>query len=523
MRLIKHFVLLVYPFRHSLLSRNRSQWERINHGWLPWWSRLGQTEGALAQVLDDTYFFLPYVRRLLFPETDLLAQEDESLLGRLTKAQQLAVQPVTELAPRLPQGSVLRLTCVPERVQALHPLRLTFERKDAAGNVLEQFEAPFRIEWVDIFLFPQEVGFLTLKITLEEEEPLRRQLTNFLYYLRLIHPPAAGWTMAKLQRAGAERPLSFATRDLVDFLLQGFTEVGDGDADTMEAFLRRCQECSFRRYTATEDGQVHGERFSHFVYACLDEVNDPPVAQNAPSVGMKQLFGSRSEQALYELATLTDLNNSDYIPAKEEWDRLFHEHQITLWDNWRGMVLRDSAIFLGLRPSNFTLCALAHHCEYDYFHLYLLTLYQRMRLSFLAGELMRFSGDLHTNVKEARRLWDKFITFRNMYWLYEVNRKPQGTFLYHAYQRGLEVLPLYHSVSTEVESLQEYYERKVERNINRLLSFLTFVGLPAGLLAQFFANALIKDANWSQFFITALILYGLIGVGWWVWWRYRYS
>jgi hypothetical protein len=50
--------------------------------------------------------------------------------------------------------------------------------------------------------------------------------------------------------------------------------------------------------------------------------------------------------------------------------------------------------------------------------------------------------------------------------LYTFHMRPQGTELHRRFQRGLEVLSLYESISDEVSELQEYYERQAQRNID---------------------------------------------------------
>src|SRR5919109_599662 len=115
-KIAQHFTILVYPFRHGLLGRKRSnQLKRLADRWQPWLSRLerGPDRDSLKRALDDTYFFLPYIRRLLFPETALLIVGDAS--AQMKKARQLTQQTSDELAEELyakgvlPDG-VLRLT-----------------------------------------------------------------------------------------------------------------------------------------------------------------------------------------------------------------------------------------------------------------------------------------------------------------------------------------------------------------------------------------------------------------------------
>jgi hypothetical protein len=129
------------------------------------------------------------------------------------------------------------------------------------------------------------------------------------------------------------------------------------------------------------------------------------------------------------------------------------------------MALHDNVLFLGTVPTRFTRHSFRRNVENDYFNLYLLTFYQKMRLSLMSGELMRRDRDLHRNLREARALSDAFVMFRNHYWVAEVTLKLQGAELYRRFQRGLDAFSLYEAVSDEVRELQEYYERQVARNI----------------------------------------------------------
>ncbi|MFN3422030.1 MAG: hypothetical protein ACK40X_09940, partial [Armatimonadota bacterium] len=518
MRIAKHFVLLVYPFRHSLSGKEGSKrLERLNGRWFHWWRRLD--ERSLERALDDTYFFLPYIRSLLFPETALLPKGDAS--QQVGKAKELSTLPISQLAKEIHPDGVLRLTLAPELMETLRPLQLRMERKNERGEVVEHFEASLQLHWIDVALFPQNVGFLVLKVQMDKDKPDVRRLNDLLWYIRLVLPPTVGWQLADWQCQGVNGALLFKSRDLVDFLLQGLTDEAQRIDPTMEAFLERLSSGkSVNRYSASEMGQVYGQTFRLYTYACLDEDLGEQNPSSATQTVIASPFLSSFQRVLYELATCTDTNDPNYVPHPEGLTKLMQTSHIGLWENWEGMALHDNVVFLGKRPNNFLLNAFAHNVESDYFHLYLLTLYQKIRLSLLAGELLRHAKDLHRNLKEARALWDAFIMFVNHYWFAEVSFKPQGNELYRKFQRGLGALPLYESVGQEVRDLQEYYERKAERRISTLLNFLTFVGLPASLLIDLFSNALLKEASWLQFGLTTLVFYSVVGVAWVLWSRF---
>lgn len=525
MQLEKHFTILIYPFRHNITPSNRRlRLQRLNGRWKPWWQRFEDNK-AFADALDDTRFFLPYVRGLLFPETAKLHEADAD--WQLEKARALAHEPLEELAQGLLEDGVLRFTYDPLQLQSLQPLRLEFER--------DNFSAPFQLHWIDVALFPQSVGFLVLKVELDEIAPSTNRVIDFLYYLRLIHPPKTDWALANWRCTSIERPLVFKSRDLVDYLLQGLTSGSSHLEATLAVFLTRVRHGDpVWRYSTTELGQVYGSVFRKFSYACLAEARDNPdqssssqysedsvqaVAHTSKSAGHEQLFNSYQEQVLYELATVTQITEPNYEPHPHSVKQLMENGHIALWANWQGLALHDNVIFLGIKPTRFVLEVLAQNVESDYFHLFLITLYQKVRLSWMSGDAMQRGADLHRNLAEARAQWDAFTAFRNHYWFAEVTAKPQGIELYKRFHKGMMIQTLYQCISDEMIQLQEYYERKTQRRTDVILFFLAAIGLPASLLAEFFGSALIKDSTWDQFGWTALIVFGVFFIVGFIWWQ----
>lgn len=521
LHVVRHFTVLVYPFRHALVGKERvTRLHRLEKIWQPWWRRLDHN--ALQSALDDSYFFLPYIRELLFPETALLPEADAP--EQLAEAGSLARLPTGALASRIPVDAVLRLTYNLERLQTLGSFQLEFARED--------FAVPFDLCWVDVVLFPQRVGLLLLKVQVREEAPTVGRVNDFLYYLRLVHPPTIGWELASWRCPRLVPSISFTSRDVVDFLLQGLTEVSAPLVQTFEAWVAHSSKTApAQRYTASQSGQVYGQVFNLYTYACLANSSAPGAEHpgqeeqgfTASAVGpgndRQALFPSPVQRVLYELATCTDTNNPTYVPHPSYLASLLERGLVAFWDNWQGMALHDNVVFLGARESRFTLETLAHNVESDYFHLYLFTLFQKMWLSMTFGELIRRQANLSRNLREARRLWDAFMMFENHYWFSEVTRKPQGTELYRRFQRGLDVVPLHEEMSQEMGRLQGYYEGKVERRISSLLNLLAFVGLPAGLLAELFSNVLTQNASLRHFVLTATVMYAVFG-GLWLLWRY---
>jgi hypothetical protein len=532
LKVAQQYMMLIYPFRHSMAGKERAErLEQVGECWRSWWSRLSRTELEVAK--DDTYFYYPYVRELLFPELCVESCLDPSngSQGRLPQEEQLSRLGAASMA-NLPVNAVLRLSFSPDRLKDLRSLSLELERKGPEGEIVDSFSARFVLDWVDVALFPQHVGFLILKIHLAEDALTVGRVRSFQNHIRLVLPRTVGWELASWRGAGEGTSFKFKSRDLVDYLLQGLV----GTKTTIEPIFASyiemlAKSAANSRYTQSPDGQTYGQTFNIFAFCLLKNTPAPPIAtlasesefQDTPTSGAKgpPLFDSPSRQALYELATCTDSAAPDFVPhprfLKELWDRNYFAH----WDNWQGMTLHDNVIFLGTRESGFTRHALAHNVESDYFTLYLFALFQKVRLRTMFGELMKRDSHLHKNLERARHLWNSFLAFQDHYWLSEVTRSQQGKDLYHYYQEALDVISLHRQMSGQVKELQTYYEGKFERRLARLMNLLTFIGVPSTLVFTLFSRYILPDhMSKMNAGIYVICVYFLFFILWGVWTYY---
>src|SRR5258708_1659894 len=116
--------MLVYPFRHAVSGVERAErLQQLGGCWRSWWSRLPHAD--LEAAKDDTLFFLPYVRELLFPELCF-----ESVLAPTngSRYQVPQAERLSRLGPggmtNLPVDAVIRLTFSPDRLQDIRSLHL---------------------------------------------------------------------------------------------------------------------------------------------------------------------------------------------------------------------------------------------------------------------------------------------------------------------------------------------------------------------------------------------------------------
>jgi hypothetical protein len=531
----QQYLMLIYPFRHTVSGVGRAErLQRLGDCWRSWWSRLPCAELEVAK--DDTLFFLPYVRELLYPELcfgSALAPPDGSSY-HVPQAERLSRLAPGEMT-HLPADAVIRLTFSADRLQDLCSLQLEQERKGPEGKVIESFSARFQLDWVDVALFPQNVGFLVLKVRIDEKGLTVGRVRDFERYVRLVHPPNVGWTLASWRGTGAGTSFKFNGRDLVDYLLQGLTGPVANIEPKLSAYLEQLLKADpTQRYTASPLGQTYGQSFNLFSFCLLKSslASSPATTgeeaklrarENAAADGPpgRLLFDTPASQALYELATCTDSTLPDYVPhpalVKELWER----NVFARWDNWQAMTLQDNVVFLGVRETGFTQHALGHNAESDYFTLYLLALFQKTRLSVMFGELMMRDSHLHKNLRKARHLWNAFLTFQDHYWFSEATRSHQGTEVYRHYQQALDVDTMHRQMSAQVRELQAYYEGKFERRLGRLMNLLTFIGLPTTFVITLFSKFFIPAglSVQSALFSSVLIYIGFF-ILWSVWTYY---
>lgn len=508
--LLNHFTVLIYPFFHCVTPGDRRR--RINllgESWSPWWSRF---ESTVHEALDDTFFFLPYIREVLFPETALLKDvpPGDLYVNWVRRIRQWNTRGLNYLCGELPEDAILRLTYKRELLQSISDV--VFITPSAKGKMDEGVLPPARLNWIDAILFPSGIGFLMIKLSLNEAAaPQLSHLIDLNNYLRTVHPPFPGCKLAELRLN--QMSYTVKMRDLADFLTQGMMNDNAIITD-LTLFMEHLRQTKTWRYSESEAGIVYGERCHFFSYACAD-VKDH-VAHEGPTGEL-----SKKDRLLFEFASSIKMGHSQtnplWVPSPEQVSKLKERNWISVWETWRGLALKESVVFLGTEDIRFNRDALPHNIENDYLPLYLYSLYQKYQLFIFADELMRKGAYVAQHLHEVRRLMDRFMDFRNKYWFNEVTRKPLGGELYRKFQEGLESTSLYEMVSAQVKDLKEYYEERRQRRIGALLNFLTFAFLPLSAVIGIFGMSFFNNGSWNVFIITFAIV-GVISFGLWSWW-----
>lgn len=475
LKLSEHFSIFAYPFLHDVKGNQKNtRLSKLSSKWQNWWSRI-ETDNDIASTLDSTYFFLPYIRKLIFPETALLTfPSGKNYSDWINQIKILRQKSLTELSNVLPTNSILRMTLNEDSL--LQYQEFIFDRETESEIVAKMC-------WVDVILFPSGVGFLVFKIKLMENSESIENLIELNKSFRSVHPFNINQNLPKFKFKSIKNK-QFLVQDLIENLLEGFVS-------------------NEEKYTESEAGQIYGERCHLLSFAGLDlnEVN----LQNVKCGN----FNSVENLLLYEFATCTNLYDSmiksHWKPSASQVESIKNENLISSWDCWSGLVLRDSVVFLAKDQNEFNKYALPHIIEEDYLPLYFYSLYQKYQLYLFSDRLMQKGADISENLKEVRSLTNHVFTFRNRYWFNEITRKQLGNEIYRKFKHGLGIFEAYDLVNEEITDLKEFYEEKNNRKIQDALTVLTFLFVPFGAIISYWGMNHVENGNWMSFIISSVL------------------
>jgi hypothetical protein len=468
--LLEHYSVLIYPFRHHMVGRQRNaRLTDLESRWAPWASRFNERD--LAATLEGTAFFLPYIRGLLYPDVLRLQEatpcEDHSHWARLLMAWSAAG--MDSYVADLPAAGVVRLTL---RARLMYLLQeITIVRPTVPGWEREASELHARCSWIDAVLFPSGLGFLLFHMRLNEEQPRLSALIDLNGALRHIHPPTHATPMPVLRLVDGQE---ITVRDLMNYLTQGLAGTWTIPEEERAIFTSpRCDGID-QPYTDSEAGRSYGERCHLLSYGCVD------MARAGWEELLAGSFAGPIDRVLFEYGACIGLgesvHNPVWVPAPEQAARISRDNRLSLWRCWTGMVLKESLVFLGTEDLGFTRRSLPRHIENDYLPLYLLTIYQKLQLFTFATDMMHEVAHSHGHLRGARALQQRFVAFRSQYWFNEVTRKPQGGELYRTFQRGLEVQNSYELVTSSIKDVKDYYESVWARQLQLCKDALTYGG-----------------------------------------------
>jgi hypothetical protein len=268
-------LILIYPFEHKSLGARIEKWEMANlefldGRWRPWLHRL--TDDDRRNAIDDSYYFLPHVRELLYPELTGRANVGLDIPDQQKEAQRLGALGLIDFLRHLNSADALADENVLVRLTLSSELCSAFKRIHLRSDVVKIADIELHLKWCDLFLFPQNVGFLTLAMECDGQVNVE-EFNDLIYHASLIHPPKIDWQLADWcfeQASSAD--IRCTGRTFVDFLLQGLSDQAGAKDNSLDEFVQRNESTKgITRYSLTEVGQIYGQYFRRYVYGRMSE------------------------------------------------------------------------------------------------------------------------------------------------------------------------------------------------------------------------------------------------------------
>jgi hypothetical protein len=457
--------------------------------WRHWLTRVAKAD--VAKVCDYSYFFVPEVRRLLFPEWEGWEGRDSDFPvapenATLNDFREYLATFESEFAKHAYQETAARVTW--SRPSAWLRSKLLAYGSDVPNG------APFTIDWADVLLLPEHVGVLIM--TARTTAPLSL-------------PDAAAFLRIMKKRVYRRR----LTVDLADI------ETPDGDRIAWTNIVDEILE-DLREPDPRWGGPAIAETFgTNFSFIAVGGVPSDTRARPAHP------FTDVLEQACFSIATGHGRDTEVDRFSEAGMAGLRQNQAFNSWGNWRVLSYDDSlaiTMLAGRDDLDRNLATITELVERAYCLMHGLLLAQRVRLHLLAAQVQATPTVLDTAVTHVEDTERAFVRFRRILWFHQVTTAPVGVKIYNLLRQQMELDSLSDFLKEELaivkaridaEWLQE--EKRSSVRMARMLEFLTILGVPIALylaLTQPALNlhktTLLGGTGW----VSALILPGLVTI-----------
>lgn len=419
-----------------------------------------------AADVDRMEYFLPYIRRFLFPSTTAAGTIPEHLAGGDNTCQRWTFD-LNQLGPTKKERIYFDFTCV-----------------DSRKN--HEFSTRLRLDDIKLMVFSYRVGFLILEFRCAEQDSTFFDQMNALNYLRLFAPLYQGFEMP-MMAIGETR---FRMPQLLAWLLADLK--GDGAPPATPGDVAMPVSMPVR--------PTYDDRMMVYTYSCLDKESClPEPARN---------------QKLLHRATVVNFGETDEPPMTVEPG----EDLSKLWlrTRWQGFSKEGTCLAV-FDTDRFHERFLGEYHSTYYFDIFLMATLQRVTLLALYERLSNLSA-LTTgggsSRKALRRVRRDLLLFKNQCCFSQITNRERGLVLWRRWIRVFENSTLLSEVNDQSGELDSYLQNRMRERMEWLLrlgGFLT-VAVPAVLGL----NVLLPAEQWGEWVNTlrwTLLFLLIIGTG----------
>ena len=214
------------------------------------------------------------------------------------------------------------------------------------------------------------------------------------------------------------------------------------------------------------------------------------------------------DNLLYDLGNMSELGSAsgkgDYAPSESYFAEQMKNNKISVFRNWSTLCLFDT-----LTRISFNMKDSFRVWEYDYFNIYINTIYMKSSMYMTNTEL----SDVTRITRQTSKIKDKFVEFINDYYLSHISYKFLPNLLYNKMMFALEIHTEIEKMETKIQRINEGFQKKRETTLNKALTIIIFLSLFSviGDLSSWFEELGVKY-TWIYPYGSISILLAIIAV-----------
>jgi len=378
------------------------------------------------------------------------------------------------------------------------------QEKKPRGEYKKVDVPDFRIEWIDLWLFPDGSGMFSFKVLLDDESTGKEanhhnvhHITRITTLIRTLRDHEAG---TKVIRTNAETEeshnesegqfwpslfkelLGFDSKEngghshlLMSHLLFKYRCYTEGTKvnplDYTDQYSRYCKvlvAAQVQGLSGDKDFRLKWNKPINDLSHDLEKIKEGcGVDKNLYQSALIAGYATPKDMVPFELATVSNHGSSVGWKDDPGWEYnreyirvLLDENLIEVWENWSALALRDTLVYVSYSPK----VPIMDQAESRYYPLYIYTYHLRYQLDKLSDEIVDYGM---SDVRNGIRILDNFQQFRNHYWFQEATRDFVGVEVFSRMKIGMMANDLYDAVSSEVAEVSQHLQQRWERSIKR--------------------------------------------------------
>lgn len=464
-QLTSHYSLCVLPFAFRD-GEGTPVWQRLAESGR-WKERRFSLDNA-ADV-DRTEYFLPYIRRFLFPGLFPPAEP-----GRAAQSCWHFLFELSRLGETTTEG-----------------LRLSMTAHDNGKKLDYTYEIV--LEKVELIVFTYHVGFLVFHFRNTDPGTTYFDQMHALNFLRTIAPLYQGFELPELV-SGTQR---YRMTQLLPYLLAEFGTAAAPAAPSAVA-----------PGTPLPVKATYDDRMMVYTFSCIDK-------------GTALEDACRS-QALVRKAALINFDRDDTTrPPEEAVDGELHEWMHVRWQSFS----KDGGSLVVFNTDRFHARFLGVYHRTYYFDIFLLAALQRVTLL----TLFESFSDIHTLLTASaasrallRRVRRDLLLFKNQCWFSQITNRERGLVLWKKWQKVFETRTLLHEVNEQSEELNNYLQNRYRERIEWLVKLGSFLAAVVPTILGL--ERILGQQEWVSNLRWVLLVVLVVGAaifGWYVLYKQR--